>query len=45
MWLKWKLVSICLEIVLNMKQDRSTVCDESIIGSKIILDRPDGTAG
>jgi hypothetical protein len=40
-WLKWNLVSIYLGMVLIMKQD--SVCDESIIGSKIILDTPDGT--
>ena len=32
-----------LEIVLMLSQDRCTVCVERIIGSKIILDAPDGT--
>ena len=35
MRLKWKLVSVHLEIVLMLTQDRSTVCDELIIGSKM----------
>jgi hypothetical protein len=43
MRLKWKLVSVYLEIVLNFTQDRCTVCTERRIGSKIILDAPDGT--
>ena len=43
MRLKWKLVSVSLEIVLMLSQDRCTVCVEHIIGSKIILDTPDGT--
>ena len=43
MRLKWKLISVCLEIVLMLSQDRCTVCVEHIIGSKIILDTPDGT--
>ena len=41
--MKWKLVSVCLEIVLIFMQDRSTVCVERTIGSEIILDAPDGT--
>ena len=41
--LKWKLVSVCLEIVLILTQDRCTVCAERTIGSEIILDAPDGT--
>ena len=40
---KWKLGSVCLEIVLNMKQDRCTVCTERFICSEINLDAPDGT--
>ena len=43
MSLKWKLVSVHFEIVLMLTQDRCTVCVERIIGSKIILDAPDGT--
>jgi hypothetical protein len=43
MRLKWKLVSFHLGIVLILTQDRCTVCVERTIGSKIILDAPDGT--
>ena len=35
---KWKLVSVRLEIVLILTQDRCTVCAERSIGSEIILD-------
>ena len=38
--LKWKLVSVHLEIVLILTQDRCTVCAEHTIGSKIDLDAP-----
>ena len=38
--LKWKLVSVRLEIVLILTQDRSMVCVERTIGSEIILDAP-----
>jgi hypothetical protein len=41
--LKWKLVSVRFELVLVLVQDRCTVCAKYIIGSKIILDAPDGT--
>ena len=40
---KWKLVSIRLEIVLVLVQDRCTVCAKHTIGSEIVLDAPDGT--
>ena len=40
--LNWKLVSVCLEIVLILTQDRYTVCAERTIDSEIILDAPDG---
>ena len=36
----WNLVSICLEIVLVLVQDRCTVCAERTIGSKIIWTHP-----
>ena len=39
----WNLVSIRLEIVLVLVQDRCTVCVRRTIGSKIVLDAPDGT--
>jgi hypothetical protein len=42
-WIKWKLISICLEIVLILMQYRCVVWDEQIIGSKIVLGTPDGT--
>jgi hypothetical protein len=38
--LKWKLVSIYLEIVLILTQDEFTVFAECTIGSEIILDAP-----
>jgi hypothetical protein len=38
-----ELFLVCLEIVLILMQDRSTVCVEHTIGSKIILDAPSGT--
>jgi hypothetical protein len=40
--LKWKLVSVHLDVVATLMQDRRMVCGQSIIGSKIILDAPDG---
>ena len=41
--LKWKLVSVHLEIVQILTQDRCTVCAEHTIGSEIVSDAPDGT--
>jgi hypothetical protein len=41
--LNWNVISVHLEIVLILKQDRCTVCAEHTIGSEIILDAPDGT--
>jgi hypothetical protein len=38
------LVLVCLEIVLIWIQDWCTVCVERTIGSKIILDAPDGSS-
>jgi hypothetical protein len=43
MKLKWKLVLVCLEIVVILTQDRCTVCAEHTIGLEIILGAPDGT--
>jgi hypothetical protein len=43
MRLKWMLVSVCLEVVLILTQDRCTVCAERTIGLEIILDTPYGT--
>ena len=36
----WTLVSILLEIVLVLGQDRCTVCARRTIGSKIVLGAP-----
>jgi hypothetical protein len=35
--LKWKLVSVRLEIVLILRHDRCTVCAKRTIGSKLLL--------
>ena len=40
---KWRLISVCLEIVLTSTQDRCTVCAKCTIGSEISLDASDGT--
>ena len=42
-WVLWKLVLVCLEIVLVLVQDRGMVCAKRTIGLEIILDVPDGT--
>ena len=44
MKLNWKLVLVCLETLLILMQDRCTVWAKCTIGSKIVLDPPDGTA-
>jgi hypothetical protein len=41
--LKWKLVSVCLEIVLILMHNRCTVCAEHTMGSEIVLNAPDAT--
>jgi hypothetical protein len=41
--LKWKLDSVCLEIVLILMEDRCTVCAKHTIGIEIVLDAPNGT--
>jgi hypothetical protein len=41
--LELMLVSVHLEIVLILTQDRCIVCVERTIGLEIILDAPDGT--
>jgi hypothetical protein len=43
--LKWKLVSVRLDTVLILIQDRCMVCAEHTVGSEIILDAPNGTLG
>jgi hypothetical protein len=40
---EWKLISVRLERVLILTQDRCTVCAELTIGLEIILDAPDVT--
>jgi hypothetical protein len=40
---KWKLVSVRLEIVLILIQDRCPVCVKRATGWKIVLHGPDGT--
>jgi hypothetical protein len=42
-WVMWNLVSVHLETVSVSLQYRFTVCAEHILGSKIVLDAPDGT--
>jgi hypothetical protein len=39
------LDSVCLDIVLILMQYRCTVCAKRTIGSKKVLDAPDGTIG
>ena len=43
MRLKWKLISVRLEIVLILTQDRCMVRAERTIGYEIVLDVPDGS--
>jgi hypothetical protein len=40
---QWKLVSVCLKIVLILAQDRCIDWDEHTIGSEIIFGTNDGT--
>jgi hypothetical protein len=42
-WVKWKVISVRLEILLISMHDRCMVCAECTIGSKIILGVIDGT--
>jgi hypothetical protein len=39
----WNLISVHLELVLVVVQDRCTVCAKCTIGSEIALDALDGT--
>ena len=43
MWVKWRLVSVNLEKVLDLMQDRCKIYAKRTIGSEISLDSPDGT--
>ena len=40
MYVKWKLVSICFDIMLVLAQDRCTVCAECTSGKEIALGTP-----
>jgi hypothetical protein len=42
-WLKWKLGSVHLGIVLLLMHDWCTVCVKRTVGSEIVLEAPDGT--
>jgi hypothetical protein len=42
-WVMWNLVSVHLETVLVLVQDRCMVCTKCAIGSEIILYEPNGT--
>jgi hypothetical protein len=42
-WVLSNLISVRLEKVLVLVQDRCTVCPKHTIGLKIILDAPEGT--
>jgi hypothetical protein len=39
----WNLVSVRLDIVLVLEQDRCMVCKKHTIVLEIVLDTPDGT--
>jgi hypothetical protein len=43
MWVMSNLVSVHLEMVLVLEQDRCTICAKRTTGSGIILDKTDGT--
>jgi hypothetical protein len=42
-WVMWNLVLVHLETVSVSLQYRCTVCAKETIGSKIVLDAPNGT--
>jgi hypothetical protein len=42
-WLKWKLGTVHLDIVLLLMHDWCTVCVERTVRSEIVLEAPDGT--
>jgi hypothetical protein len=41
--LKWKLGSVCSEIVLLLTQDWCMACLEHIVGLEIVLEAPNGS--
>jgi hypothetical protein len=45
MWQGSSEISVRVEIVLILMQDRCTICVEHTIGLEIILDVPNGTLG
>ena len=42
-WVLWNVILVHLDMLLVLVQDRCMVCAKCTIGSKIILDAPDGT--
>ena len=42
-WVLWNVIPVRLEKLLVLEQDRCMACAKRTIGSKIILDAPDGT--
>jgi hypothetical protein len=45
MWVMWNLVSICLETLLVLVQDRCKVCAKCTTGLEIMLEAPESTIG
>ena len=43
MRLKWKLISVHLEMLVVLVQDRCMIGAKRTVGSDMILDAPDGT--
>jgi hypothetical protein len=39
------LILVCLDIVLTLMQDWSTVCAERTVGLEIVMDAPNGDIG
>jgi hypothetical protein len=42
-WLMWNLILVHSETALVLEQARCMTCAKRTIGSKIVLDAPDGT--
>jgi hypothetical protein len=42
MWVIWNLISVRLEMMLVLVQDRCTVCAKCAIGLEIVLDASKG---
>ena len=42
-WVEWKLILLCLEMVLILAQDMCTVCAECTMGVEIVLAVPNDT--